>query len=450
MKVVLARPPFYSLFGYKRFGEPLSLLSLAAVLRENGHEPIIVDGELIGMKYYKQRWQDKLSPLRMMPGQGHAYYNAVNENSWAEVWDRTVRAIIHMNSDVIGLTTFTAGMTGIKHICKYLRYYYPMEEEVPIILGGVHATALPNETVAETGGIVVIGEGEQSILTALECDPVDGPGIYNPPIEDLNTLPYPARDLLYNYNNIYNTNIITSRGCPFHCNFCASHTLWGRKVRYRHPEHVLGEVAELVHKYGVTRFRFCDDTFTINKKHVLDICDGLTDINVRFTCGSRVDTLDEWVVEALKRAGCFRVSLGIESGNDNILKLIGKGTTTDQARHAVGLLKEADIETCAYFMVGHPWDHQLTIQDSINLMKELDPERVEVSVVTPYPGTDLWEMYHEEVKDIPWYKFFHQGEALTGTQYMTREEVTKEYVRAYQIFARHVMWKETKRRLLGR
>jgi len=422
---------------------------LGASLIEGGHDVSLIDGELIGAKYGKPLNKNEklftlLRPLRMMPGKRHRIYNEAMTSPDHPVWHDMVKKIEKTNPRVVGITTYTSAMTGVKHLCKILK----RKLDIPIVLGGVHATALPERTLKETGADAIIrGEGEQLFLKAVEEFSVGRtipPVISTNPLNDLDILPLPARHLLKDYR-LYTTNIITSRGCPYDCVFCASDTMWGKKVRFRSPKNILTEIDELVEKYKIRGFRFCDDTFTLNKKRVLNICAELRmrDYDVVFSCGTRADTMDSDIAKFLKNAKCHTVSMGVESGNQGVLNDIKKGITKDDVIHTVQILKKAGILVYTFFMVGHQKDSKETIRETINFMKQLDPDIVEVNIMTPYPGTEAWSSKYE---NIEWYHFFHQDAGIISTDFLTREEVSKEFVKAYKVFAIHSLKKTVSRR----
>jgi len=450
MRVTLVRSPFYSLFGYGRFGESLALLYLAAALEREDHEPSIVDGEILGMEHSPRlgltyRIKNFLTPILMKPGQAQEKYNEVMKDENHHLWGDIASAIFKTHPDLIGLTTYTPGITGVQHICHKIKE----ESEVPIYLGGIHASALPRLTLKETGADgVIVGEGEREITNLVSRieKGLSTPRIIhsNSFIEELDSIPYPARHLLKDYNDFYSTQVITSRGCPYNCIFCASHIIWGHKPRFRSPENVVGELIELKEKHGVDKVRICDDTFTLSKRHVLGICEEIIQSRVKigFSCGSRVDTLDSEMAEALKRAGCYRVTLGIESGNQQVLYDIKKNIKKEDAERTVKILKEAGLEAYTYFMIGHPTDTKQTIQDTRDFMKKLDPDMAEASIVTPFPGTELWEFFSKHNTDnIDWFNFFCQSEGVISSGKLSKEEISKEFKTTYKDFSRHILKK---------
>ena len=182
--------------------------------------------------------------------------------------------------------------------------------------------------------------------------------------------------------------MMTSRGCPYQCIFCDR---LGKKFRAASAEYVVKEISACL-ELGIDHIFFHDDTFTIDKKRVLDICRLLKEnsLKIKFSLRSRVNTIDEDIIKALKDAGCVRISFGVESGVQRILKRIKKGITLEQAESAFRLAKKYKIKTLADFMIGHPDETVEDIHETIRFTKRLKPDYVQFSVTTPYPATDLY------------------------------------------------------------
>lgn len=214
---------------------------------------------------------------------------------------------------------------------------------------------------------------------------------------DINDLPFPARHLID--NNIYLspetrnplTTIVTSLGCPYKCIFCSVPAMTGAKVRYRSPENVVAELEECIQKYGIREFLFHADTFTLNKRWVIELCSLIVKkrLDIRWGCNSRVDSIDEERLIWMKRAGCWVVGFGVESGNDEHLSAMKKGATADQARAAIRLCRKHGVRSHAFFVFGFPWDTHESICELVNFAKELDPDFFDFNVAFPLPGTEL-------------------------------------------------------------
>ena len=463
MRVSLVRTPFYSLQGASSAQDiPLSLAYLAAVLEEEGHKVSIIDGDA----HDKKNGFLDITRKVVLPNLGidlfvnNEYENAMN-NASHNIWKSFFLKIKKTRPDIVGFTTYTANITSIGFLTKIIKNNL----EIPIVLGGVHATALPERTIHETGAdIVVVGEGEKTIVelvSSLEknypLEKVKGIVYKNvdkivrtppqTPIQDLDSIPFPALHLFNRskYSNRAWGHIISGRGCPFNCIFCASKVMWQRTTRYRSPENVVQEMTTLYNKYGVRRFRFNDDTFTLNKKRVKKICDLIKEskLDITYMCDARVDSIDKEVLLCLKNSGCDKIAFGIESGNEQILKKIQKGISRNQALTAVSLAKKIGFIVHCFFMIGHPNETKDTILDTVNFMKLLNPDIAELNIVTPYPGTELWDIFNqkEQILNYSWHNFFHQSQGVISTDTLTRDELVDEYKRYEKVFTRHTFLK---------
>ncbi len=224
-----------------------------------------------------------------------------------------------------------------------------------------------------------------------------------PFIKDLDSLPFPARHLVN--NNMYrrpDTNevqavIKVSRGCPFHCFFCLATPVSGAEVRKRSPQNIVDEIKECVEKYNIRNFLFWSDIFNIDKKWVMDLCRLIIDNNLDITwsANTRADTADEEMAEMMYRAGCRLVSIGVESGSQEMLDKIGKKITLDDVRLTVKIFKKFGIRIYNYFVIGLPWETEETVEDTIDFAIELDSDFISFYTATPLPGTKFYEYAKE-------------------------------------------------------
>ena len=222
--------------------------------------------------------------------------------------------------------------------------------------------------------------------------------------KNLDELPFPARDI-YNLKLYYSaptkkvseesaTPIVTSRGCPFDCIHCPSKIIFQGFVRYRSADSVVAEIEECINKYNLREFNFYDDTFTINKERVIEICNKIIEKKLRiyWICMARVNTIDDEVVETMKQAGCKKISFGLESGNQRILDLMRKKTTVEQGKKAVEIVKKHGLEIHASLMLGNVGETVQTIKETINFAKTLDLDNATFFITSPFPGTDLYQI----------------------------------------------------------
>jgi anaerobic magnesium-protoporphyrin IX monomethyl ester cyclase len=219
-------------------------------------------------------------------------------------------------------------------------------------------------------------------------------------IEDLDALTFPARELFDNdaYKKYYlnrfgysTTSMITSRGCPFSCDFC-SRPIFGTNMRSRSVDSIVSEVEE-IKALGYDRVWFADDCLTLNREHLLSVCQELIHrkVDAKWECLSRVDTMNTKVAENMKRSGCLRVFFGIESGNNSVLGLMNKQITVQQAQRAVYAAKAAGLKVGAFFIVGYPGESDKTVLDTVRFASGLPLDYLSFTLPYPIPGTPLYE-----------------------------------------------------------
>lgn len=254
--------------------------------------------------------------------------------------------------------------------------------------------------------------------------------------DDLDSLPFPARDLM---NNALYTRpdtgepmatISVARGCPSACTYCLTPIISGRKVRKRSIENVFLEIEECYKKYGIRNFFFKADTFTLDNKWAIELCDRIinSDLNkkIEFTVNSRADTVSEELLKKLKEAGCFMFAIGFESGNEETLKRIKKGTTVSDNLNAAELVKKAGLPLLGFFMVGFPWETEEDIKKTLNFIFKVDPDFIEIHIAMPYYGTELYNecVKYKTITDAA-FGFDYYSPNTKGTESVSIERVTK-------------------------
>jgi len=295
-----------------------------------------------------------------------------------------------------------------------------------IVMGGVHATIDPDNTIAKPGiDAVCIGEGEHTMRDLVDVLQHNGDmksvkGIYfknngkvykNPPREvekNLDNLPFPAFHLIKDPGKYCPPDaqklpafpIITSRGCHGRCTYCCTKQILGQRFRMRSTENILEELDVFVNRYGAKEAHFLDDNLSANKKRFLGLCHDLKmrnyPLNFETSNGIRADSADEETLNALKDIGINNIGFGVESGNDDILKVIKKGITKDQVRKAMKLAKDLKFTTWGFFVIGFYKDTSKTIQDTLDFSIELDPDFAKYFILKPYPGSEIFEQLHGE------------------------------------------------------
>ena len=319
-----------------------------------------------------------------------------------------------------------------------------LERKIPIIIGGPHPSALPEEVLRDgAADIVVISEGEEiapdlfhaledggdlnSILGIAFLDS-EGNFVQTSPgqqVADLDTIPYPAWDILKpqryrgRLRGLRWATVLTSRGCPYRCVNCYRGPTGGPRYRKRSIDNILEELNILYHEYGIRAFGFRDDIFTLDMDHSRELCDALLTQKMRifWNCETRVDCVDRDLLKRMKRAGCICIEFGVESGNDVILKKLRKRISKDQARQAFRYCHEVGIPSRAFFMIGTPWETQESVDETISFAKELRASISTFFVATPYPGTELrrefikahWRVPESYADYRQWASYFTAG-----------------------------------------
>ncbi len=247
----------------------------------------------------------------------------------------------------------------------------------------------------------ILEENQKSEILGLyykENDEVKFTG-NRPFIEDLDSLPFPARHLVDNNiyrrpdNNKVQATIKVSRGCPFHCFFCLATPVSGSKVRRRSPENIVAEIKECVEKYNIKNFLFWSDIFNIDKDWTMKLCQAIIDSGLKITwsANTRADTADLEMAEMMYKSGCRLVSIGVESGSQYMLEKMGKKITLNDVRRTVKVFKKAKIRIYNYFVIGLPWETEETVEETIKFAIELNSDFISFYTATPLPGSRFYD-----------------------------------------------------------
>ena len=392
MNICLVRPPV----GINSVIHPLNIGYISAAIREKWDNVAFVDGELFALRYEKRFGKSSWKKPEV-----HTFWNAMADE------------VLKNSPDVIAFSCYTVSMTSSYRICMTLlnRGFNGC-----FILGGIHPTIQPEETLRnfhEIKPIIVIGEGERTIVHLLErlksrkpLSEIPGIAYYhdgkiqiNSPqtlIENLDDLPLPDR--YWGKQKYIDHIVLTSRGCPFHCAFCNSKHIWTKKVRYRSPEHVLKELLA-IKNLGLHFVRIGDDTFTLNRKHVLNISSAIQRAGLQkhlsFSVGSRIDIIDEEKLFYLKSMGVVNISFGVESGSSRQQKLLKKNLDLSKVVEKVKLVNDQGISSHTFFILGLPEETKQDLDETfsliIHLMKKAPSNEIAINLARPYPGTEWWE-----------------------------------------------------------
>jgi len=319
-------------------------------------------------------------------------------------WREVERLIHRLDADLFGLSCLTANRRGMAMLVRFIRRVHPAAR---IVVGGPHVSALPLATLEHVPEIdvVVLGEGEHTFLEIvdrlLRAETIgDLPGtawrsgtrcqIGPPlmPIKDLDTLASPT-----DYYDI--GTLLTSRGCPMRCTFCSSRMMWGRRPRFHSVDFVLDMLEAAVNRHGRKIIAIKDDTFTADKDRALEICRQIRHRGLVFiwSCETRADCLDEELLYAMRMAGCKRISLGVETASEEILKNIRKQVLPDQVRDITLLIKRYGIQVRYYMMVGNRGETYETFQQSMDFINRSQPNQFVFSQLHLYPGTEEFDLF---------------------------------------------------------
>jgi len=264
-----------------------------------------------------------------------------------------------------------------------------------IIIGGAHATVDSDKLLNNKNiDFVVVGEGEKAIVKIINGE-IKSKLVNGEHIENLDELPFPKRDLM-NYSKYikmyHSMELIISRGCPYNCMFCqpTQRRLFGDKVKVRSSENVIKEIQEIIKAYGKDFiFYFLDDTFTWDIKWLERFCRLVKPLNIYWKCSTRVDVIDEKKLKMMKDSGCVFINYGVESGSQRILNFMRKGITVEQIKEAFRITHKVGLLCLAFIIIGTPTETKEDLEMTVNIIKEIQPDGVQVSIMTPLIGTDL-------------------------------------------------------------
>lgn len=362
------------------------------------------------------------------------------------------RIIKEFKPDVVGLTCSTANFTRAIELAKLCRKICTAK----IVIGGVHVSAIPDFVMSENCDCLdclVVGEGEKTMLEIVDAyqrnsglESIKGI-VYKkqdkiirneirPFMEDLDGIPFPARHLIPQhlfFPNMHNARyrkcftILTSRGCPFNCSFCAARIVSGTKYRMHSAEYVLDEMQILKKDYGARQLLITDDTFTVNHPRLEKICKGMIDkkLDLKWFCFAHVNTVNREILSLMKKAGCYNIGFGLESSNEEILKRMGKPISPAKSKETIKIANQLGFKTQTFYIVGSPGETRTQMLDTIKFSREVSSTLVFYNMLVPFPGTKDFKYFFSSVslKDINWEKFVAIGEdcVLKNSEISARE-----------------------------
>ena len=426
-KIVFINPPYeriakgYDFVKHITNNSPsLGLLHLAAEVRLHGYVPTIIESDIFNLSI-----------------------------------DAVMEEVEKVGPTYVGITLFTVGVWNALTIAREIKKRLP---KTVIIVGGPHISSMGKETMERFREFdyAVDGEGEKILVELLQVletggNPFSVPGIIfrkGPFVhqtqgkavnKDLDDLPMPAWDLLpdfprayipaiYDYPRGPVATIAASRGCPFHCKFCDTST-FGASVRFYSPKVVFQMMKHLRETYGVRHIMFVDDLFVASRLRVTELCQLLIESGLNFTwsCTSRVDTIKPDTLELMKKAGCWEISFGLETGSDVLLKKMDKAAEVEKSEQAVNWTAAAGIRTKGLFMLGYPGETLETIAQTKAFVRRIPMTIMNLTKFTPYPGSPIYrDLYGTNIRDDHW-------ERMNGMNFvwapdgMTVDELDRHY-----------------------
>ncbi|GHF10605.1 hypothetical protein GCM10017044_00360 [Kordiimonas sediminis] len=411
--VVLIDPPFFSFLDESQNGLPLGLAYLAGSLQAHGYSNVhILNADIVPGKFLPPSGKDRHNEVQKF----HLFESRVKD---AEdlCYKYVIETLNEHSPDVIGISIRTAKFFISKILVERIRNEFP---QAVIVAGGPHASSCPEDVLRIVKpDIVVRGEGEVTFVELVKCIEEgrdysalkgisylsDGKLITNPMrpyVENIDDIPFPARNVVLNADLMSPNDfglLFTSRGCPYGCSFCDSRGTWTRKVRRMSHDRLVEEIWAIKREFGTNFFSFQDDCLVTKQSVAIDMCNkfkeaGLASLpreEFRWWCEIHPNVITQELVRNLKEAGCVAIAIGAESGSQRSLKQVAKGSSLESIRRAAEIIRSEGLSLTMFFIIGFPWETEEDILETLDFMEECEPDNPALSVLTPLPGTPIFD-----------------------------------------------------------
>jgi radical SAM superfamily enzyme YgiQ (UPF0313 family) len=414
--VVLINPPSPFLINQKSFS-PLGILYLAAELEKNNLPVRVVD-------------------------------LADSEN------DMEAALRSYLDAELFGISATTPQYPYARAIKDAIKRAHP---EAKVVLGGVHGTDLTEKCLNDGFDIVVKGEGEKAIVKIVHdfaTHSLDYRTLQLPYEKDMDSLPLPARHLIplkeygYDIDGVPGASVITSRGCPYHCVFC-SKGVWEQGVRLHSVEYVVRELVSILQNYTISHFLFLDDAINIDRNRLVRLCTAIKPLGIKWRCYARADFHAKGMLIAMKEAGCVEIGVGIESGSQKILDIVGKGSTVEKNTSFVKECKSVGVAVNVFVMIGLPGETHETVEATKKWIGDAMPDKFGFNIFMPYAGTPVWrnlEKYDLCIADIPeehsWVKGRSgQHHCYVSTNELSSSEILRLFNELFDYYTQLLHWR---------
>jgi anaerobic magnesium-protoporphyrin IX monomethyl ester cyclase len=426
MDILLIDPPYITLKGMPvERGYNLGLTGLAAYVRNEGIETAVLTGDLL-TDLPSHRYTTLLDVSLQKYAAGQRDYEMTVNDKTHVVWQKLAAMVRQMDPMAVGIPYLTPLKHAVKRIANLVR---EVNQDIKIIVGSFHPTFCPEEVMQNPDiDFVISGEGETPLLNLIKELKKPSPRWETVPgisyrtkdgqvknnlradmINNLDELPFPARDLVLNcdYTTYRAHSISTARGCPYSCAFCADKSLWGGRVRRRSVDNVIEELRFLQDTYKPSYVDFVDGTFTFDRKYLEKFCNTMIDqkMDIQWRCTARYDNLNEELLQLMKKSNCSGLYLGFESGSNKVLRNIDKNLNVEQSIKVSKMIYKSGIPSVTSIMLGIPSESKEDIEETLKSMKIVKTDLFDINSYIPLPGTPLYDaMSEEDKKNIDWQK----------------------------------------------